>query len=277
MSDVLVLGRGRLGRSLSGALAAAGIPARLLPGRDWEESWTVVRAAPGCLVVLAVPDQFIAGLAQRLADRGGLPAGASFVHLSGGLGLRPLQPLAALDLSIGCFHPLQPFPAVRGPESFRGCVCSLDASDPQLYAELEALARALGAIPRQLTDEWRPLYHAAAVMTSSYLVVLAAQAVEMLHAAGWSRPDALQSLLPLMRGTLDNLGTDGLPGGLSGPMRRGDAETVARHIQAIESTPGLGPETAGIYRLLGRAAIGLAAETGLPEADVRELERAVAR
>jgi predicted short-subunit dehydrogenase-like oxidoreductase (DUF2520 family) len=128
-----------------------------------------------------------------------------------------------------------------------------------------------------LTDEWRPLYHAAAVMASSYLVVLAAQAVEMLHAAGWSRPDALQGLLPLMRGTLDNLGAQGLPGGLSGPMRRGDAETVRRHVQAIESTPGLEPETAAIYRLLGRAAIGLAAGTGLPEADVRELERAVAR
>jgi predicted short-subunit dehydrogenase-like oxidoreductase (DUF2520 family) len=277
MSEVLVLGRGRLGRSLSGALAAAGIAGRLLPGRDWEESWTVVRDSPRCLVVLAVPDRFIAGLARRLADQDALPAGASFIHLSGGLGLGALEPLAALGLSTGCLHPLQPFPAVRGPESFRGCVCSLDASDPRMYARLEALARALGAIPRRLTDEWRPLYHAAAVMASSYLVVLAAQAVEMLHAAGWSRPDALQGLLPLMRGALDNLGAEGLPGGLSGPMRRGDAETIKRHVLAIESTPDVGPKTAEIYRVLGQAAIGLAAQTGLPEADVRELERAVAR
>jgi predicted short-subunit dehydrogenase-like oxidoreductase (DUF2520 family) len=105
--------------------------------------------------------------------------------------------------------------------------------------------------------------------------VLAAQAAEMLQAAGWSRPDALQALLPLMRGTLDNLGMEGLPGGLSGPMRRGDAVTVARHIEAIESAAGALAETAKIYRLLGQAAIGLAAETGLPASEVRDLERAL--
>jgi predicted short-subunit dehydrogenase-like oxidoreductase (DUF2520 family) len=280
MSEILVLGRGRLGRSLTGALAVAGVPARLLPGRDWEESLQVVLESPGCLVVLAVPDQFIVGLAERLAERladgPGLAPGASFVHLSGALGLGALQPLGATRRRVGCFHPLQPFPAVRGPEAFHGCVCSLDASHAELYTELEALARALGAVPRRLTEQWRPLYHAAAVMASSYLVVLAAQAGEMLQAAGWSRPDALQALLPLMRGTLDNLGVEGLPGGLSGPMRRGDAATVARHIEAIESTPAMMAETAKIYRLLGQAAIGLAAETGLPASEVRALERAVA-
>jgi predicted short-subunit dehydrogenase-like oxidoreductase (DUF2520 family) len=275
MSETLVLGRGRLGRSLSGALAAAGIPARLLPGRDREESLKVVLESPDCLVVLAVPDQFIGGLAERLAAQPGLPPGASFVHLSGALGLGALQPLAAIGRRVGCFHPLQPFPAVRGPEAFHGCVCSLDASHALLYAELEALAGALGAIPRRLPEQWRPLYHAAAVMASSYLVVLAAQAAEMLQAAGWSRPDALQALLPLMRGTLDNLGMEGLPGGLSGPMRRGDAATVARHIEAIEAAGALA-ETAKIYRLLGQAAIGLAAETGLPASEVRDLQRAVA-
>ncbi len=262
-----------MGRSLAGALIAAGDPTRLLSGRDGAGSLMLARPRAGALVVLAVPDQHITELAAQLAPVD-WHAELSFVHLSGALGLTALEQLAEAGHAVGCFHPLQPFPTERGPEAFLGCVCSIDAGTPVLYARLEELARTLGAIPKRLPDRWRPLYHAAALMASSYIVVLAAHATEMLSAAGWSAEESMRALLPLMRGTIDNLSVQGLPNGLNGPMRRGDAATVARHLVAIrEATPPAACDAEDVYRWLARGALRLAAKAGLTAEQVSTMEQ----
>lgn len=272
MSEIIILGRGRLGRSLAGALIAAGDAPQLLSGRDGAVSLTLARPVPGALVILAVPDQNITGLAEQLA-RLDWHAELCFVHVSGAQGLAALQRLAESGHAVGCFHPLQPFPTERGPEAFLGCVCSIDAGSPVLYARLEKLARTLGAIPKRMPDRWRPLYHAAALMSSSYIVVLAAHATAMLSAAGWSAEESMQALLPLMQGTIDNLSVQGLPNGLNGPMRRGDTATVARHLLAIrEATPPAAYDAEGVYRQLARGALRLAAEAGLSADDISAME-----
>ncbi len=278
MSQILALGRGRLGRSLVGALRAAGLEADLLPAREWRGSLDRLVTSPEAIVILAVPDQFLAGMALELAQSTHLPPGLDFVHLSGGFGLAALAALREDGHAVGCLHPLQPFPTERGPEAFRGSVCSIDATTPALYHRLEGLVLSLGGRPMRLEDRWRPLYHAAAVMASTYVVVLADQATTMLQAAGWSRAEALQALLPLMRGTLDNLASAGLPEALNGPLRRADAETVGRHLDAIQSAPlSAAAEVAAIYRQLAVAARGLLTELGLSPEQQRALDQMLGR
>jgi predicted short-subunit dehydrogenase-like oxidoreductase (DUF2520 family) len=241
----------------------------LVPGHDWRSATPF---PPGARLFLAVPDPAIAPLAAELAALP-LPEGTALIHLSGALGLEPLRAAATAGMAVGSFHPLQSFPVVREPAAFRNALIAVDASTPRLLGELTRLARSLGARPRLVPPEQRTLYHAAAVMASNYLVALAGQAVDVLERAGWTRTDALEALLPLMAGVLENLQRAGLPDALIGPIRRGDPETVRRQITELAATGGGIPLQA--YRILGAAALELAQRAGLDEESARRIEEAL--
>jgi predicted short-subunit dehydrogenase-like oxidoreductase (DUF2520 family) len=268
---VFVLGRGRVGRSLIDALKLAGIETAEGPGRAPE---AVTRAqVPPDLVVLAVPDEAIEPTARSLAALP-LDEGREFVHLSGALGLDTLAPLSAAGCRCGSFHPFQPFPVARSPEAFHGTTIGLTADDPGLARRLGELARRLGAVPREVRDDDRAAYHAAAMLASACVVALAGEAARVLHALGWSSGDATATLVPLMEGTVANIAANGLPDALSGPLRRGDADTVARHIGALEE---LGRSTdagdvVGTYRVLVLSALRQARELGLGDPAARRIE-----
>jgi len=219
-----------------------------------------------------VPDPAIAPLAAELAALP-LPEDAAVVHLSGALSLAPLDPVAAARREVGSFHPLQSFPVVREPAAFEGSLIAIDASSARLLGELTRLARSLGARPRRVPPEQRTLYHAAAVLASNYLVALAAQGVNVLGRAGWTREEALEALIPLMRGVLENLERAGLPDALIGPIRRGDPGTVARQVGELAATGGGIPLRT--YLILGEAALELAREAGLDEESARRIEEAL--
>lgn len=221
---------------------------------------------------LAVPDPAVADLAANLATRRDYRGGPAFAHVAGALPLMALHPLLDQGYEVGAFHPLQSFPAERGPEAFEGSLIAVDATTADLLAELTQLAKRLGGRPRRVRDPERTLYHAAAVVGGNYLVVLAAQAAKLLEQIGWERDEALRALLPLMRGTLDNLERDGLPGALIGPLRRGDAATVERQLHALVPLGDLPP---AVYRILGLAALELAREAGLDETQARLIEEAL--
>jgi len=184
-----------------------------------------------------------------------------------------LDSVAAAGRDVGSFHPLQSFPVPRAPEAFQDSLIAVDASSARLLGELNRLARSLGAHPRRVPPEERTLYHAAAVLASNYLVALAAQGVNVLGRAGWTRDEALEALIPLMRGVLQNLERAGLPHALIGPIRRGDPETVARQVKELAATGGGIPLEA--YRILGAAALELAREAGLDEESARRIEEAL--
>jgi predicted short-subunit dehydrogenase-like oxidoreductase (DUF2520 family) len=236
-----VVGRGRLGRSLAGALTCP-----LLPGRETTE------VPAGCLCLVAVPDPALADTAARLRGDG-----AAFVHVSGARGLEALEAAARRGHPVGAFHPLRSFPEPLGPEAFRGVLFGIDASDDALLAELEGLGDRLGGWTRRIRGDDRVRYHAAGTLAGPLLVALAAQAAEVLGEAGFGREEALDALLPFMASTVDNLRALRLPGALIGPVRRGDPDTVARHVAALH-----GDELAA-YRALTRTAIALAEEAGL--------------
>ncbi len=268
---VLVLGRGRVGESLRRAFASAGVPHALRPSRPAGEFADELGGAE--LVLLAVPDGAIEATAEAVA--GALPEGRSpgVVHLSGALGLDVLVAAAARGCQTGSLHPFMPFSGVREPESLAGATFGVDASDERLAARLTALAEAIGATPRRVPDEQRALYHLAAVTASASAVALAAQAAALLTELGWPREDALGALLPLMQGAVDNLAAEGLPGALTGPWRRGDVGTVARHLDALRAVER--PLTRDAYLALARESVGLARGTGLGEAACARLAAAL--
>jgi predicted short-subunit dehydrogenase-like oxidoreductase (DUF2520 family) len=258
----LVAGRGRLGTSLHGALTDKGLTSQLIAGRELSE---IERQSPrdgAALLVLAVPDPVIGTTAVALAEAQP-SAVVAVIHLSGLLGLSSLAPLADVGIEVGAFHPFQSFPQPRPPEAFAGSTFGIDASSELLLGELDALARLVGGVPRRVRDPERALYHAAGVVASNYLTCLAHEACLALQAAGWDRDEALQAVIPLMAGAVENLSAARLPGALIGPIRRGDPAGVALHLAAIAAAGPAAGRLESVYRVLGLVAVELAAEAGL--------------
>jgi predicted short-subunit dehydrogenase-like oxidoreductase (DUF2520 family) len=236
------------------------------------------------LLFIAVPDGAVREMASRVA-RLRPPRGLAVVHVSGALGLDALDALE--NNPRGSFHPLQSFPAPRDPSAFRGITVAIDASSVALRRRLASLARELGARPRHVGDAERVRYHAAAVFASNFVDVLIAQAVKLLQGIGWSREDATRALLPLVDGAIANIRRQGTVGALTGPIRRGDSETVERHLEALSKLtlpsgpvghlPMSGKETYQIYRMLGLVALEIAKEAGLDPAAAERTSRALTR
>jgi len=216
---------------------------------------------------LAVPDPELAAVAGRIAGR--VPAATAVVHLSGSQPLGALQPATAAGHPVGSFHPFQSFPVERAPAAFRGALIGIDSADPALLTRLERLALDIGGRPRRVPDRERALYHVAAVLASNLLVGLISTSATVLEAAGWSRADAVDALLPLLFGVVENIGAEGLEGALIGPIRRGDPETVRRHLAELEAAGMEDP--ARVYRILGRATLELALAAGLDPAKGAEI------
>jgi predicted short-subunit dehydrogenase-like oxidoreductase (DUF2520 family) len=218
------------------------------------------------VLFLAVPDGAVRETAERVAAMHP-PRDLAVVHLSGALGLDALEALA--DRPRGSFHPLQSFPVPREPEAFRGITVGVDATTPALLLRLRRLARSLGARPKHVGDRDRAMYHAAAVFASNFVDVVVAEAVRMLGRIGWTEAESLDALLPLVEGAVSNIRRGGPVKALTGPIRRGDAETVTRHL-AVMDRPDL-------YRMLALVALEIAQEAGLDPAAAERTRRALTR
>lgn len=240
-----VIGAGRVGSALARSLVQAGHRlagvARRRPGAGFATPEAVVADAD--LVFLAVPDDAIAGLADSLPWR----AGQAAVHVSGALRLDVLQRAAERGAHVGCLHPLQAFPAGDvAADRFTGITCGVEGT-PALSARLDALARDLGARVLRLDGANRALYHAAAVFASNYAIALLVAARRSWSLAGLPEAEAREALLPLMSAAIENARSLPLERALSGPVARGDSDTVSRHLAAL----GADTELATLYCALG--------------------------
>ena len=207
-----VIGRGRAGSAIAARLQERGV--------------TVGDDRTG-LVMLCVPDAAIRTVAQTIAP------GPWIAHVSGA------TPLSALDPHTKRFgvHPLQTFTRARGPEQLDGAFAAVTAESEEARELAVDLARLLGLEPFVLDESQRALYHAGAAISSNFLVTLYRAAAELLESAG-APPEAL---VPLMRRTIEN----GFA--LTGPIERGDWETVEAHLAAIREAH---PELEPVYRAL---------------------------
>jgi predicted short-subunit dehydrogenase-like oxidoreductase (DUF2520 family) len=217
-TSACVVGPGRVGTAFAARLAES-LPTRLT-GPELE-------TGEADLVVVCVPDRAVAEVAAAI------PPGPWITHTSGALTLAALDPHARRF----ALHPLQTFVRDRGPEQLDGAWAAVSgASDEALTAGFR-LAELLRLRPFELDDDDRPLYHAAAAMAQGFLVAVHWAAAELFEEAG--APPA--ALLPLMQRTMEN------DFELTGPLVRGDWETIERHLDAIHERR---PELEPMYRAL---------------------------
>jgi predicted short-subunit dehydrogenase-like oxidoreductase (DUF2520 family) len=264
-----VVGAGRVGSALAVALRRAGheivaVSAvsdssvrrvhRELPGVAIGPPPDVV--AVGDLVLLTVPDDVLPGLVAGLAATGAALEGRLVAHASGRHGLAVLEPAVrsgALPLAL---HPVMTFTGRPDDiDKLAGCSFGITAPDA-LLPVAEALVVEMGGEPVFIADSRRDLYHAALASAANHLVTLVAQAEDLLRQAGVAQPGRMLS--PLLYAALDNalrLGDDAL----TGPVARGDADTVASHIDALRAAA---PEALPAYLALARLTAGRALAAG---------------
>jgi predicted short-subunit dehydrogenase-like oxidoreductase (DUF2520 family) len=156
---------------------------------------------------------------------------------------------------VATLHPLQSFASVDQAVSLvPGSFCTIEGDESAL-AIVRQIVEDLGGIVLEITAEKKTLYHAAAVAASNYLVTLIYLALELDKAAGLLGDTSFNALLPLIKGTLNNIGKKGIPNALTGPIARGDVATVSAHLKAIEKDA---PELLSLYLCLGRYTVDLA-------------------
>jgi predicted short-subunit dehydrogenase-like oxidoreductase (DUF2520 family) len=271
---VFLVGPGRAGLSLAYALwrveAAEAItvagrrpdpPAHPLFIQGWARYvFGLERPGPQTTVlILAVPDEALQEVAAGIAALGAAPAGCVAFHLSGAKGADPLAPLLEAGYEIGTLHPLQTLAdPILGAEQLEGSYFAVSGGAAAISGARRILHH-LGARVITIPVTRRPLYHAAAVLASNYLTVLLGASARLMAQAGVPEDEALDAILPLARGSLENLGRLGPAQALTGPIRRGDLETVRLHLKT------LGPRERSLYVVLGLEALDLAREMGLAE------------
>ena len=267
---IAVVGAGRVGSTLALAATQAGYAVLAVHSRTPTRGQALAdqvgaRLAPDLaglaasadLIFLAVPDDAIALVDAAGAD--GWRPGTGVVHHSGLHSATLLEHAAGAGALTGTLHPLQaitdPVSALRLlPGTYFGV-----SGDPRLLPVLQAFVQALGGHPITVPDAAKPLYNAAAVFASNYVVTCFAQAVDLLVRLGIDPDTAAHALLPLTQGAVANLHSPGLPQALTGPISRGDAGTLTIHLQQLAAyDAGLLP----LYRLLGQATIPIAAAQG---------------
>ena len=248
--DVVAIG----GADVSRAEAVAKTISRSTRGCD-----IIQAAAAGEIVLLTVPDDAIASVCEKIAQAKAFKPGAIVAHCSGALASDILAPAKAAGCPVGSMHPLQTFPSTQtAVEKMVGVYCFIEG-DEQAVAALERLARDIGCLPVRIDPAAKPLYHASAVMACNYLTALLDAALYLAGEAGINRDTAMSALTPLVRATFENIHAEGTEQALTGPIARGDLETVERHLAALAGEPG---EIDAFYRAAGLWTVGLAERKG---------------
>jgi predicted short-subunit dehydrogenase-like oxidoreductase (DUF2520 family) len=224
-------------------------------------------ASSGEIVFITTPDDFIESVCVEMTEQGGFQHDSVVIHCSGALSSEILAPARACGAKVASLHPLQSFASVDQAVSLMsGSFCTIEG-DKEILPVVRRVVEDMGGIVLEITAEKKTLYHSAAVAASNYLVTLVHLALELDQVAGLDNDTSFKALLPLIRGTLDNIGKKGIPDALTGPIARGDVATVSAHLTAMEKdTPRLLP----LYRCLGLYTIDLARTKGTISQDVAD-------
>jgi len=206
-------------------------------------------------VFITTPDDIIETIAANLAWR---PCQV-VIHCSGVHSVDILEHAHKYGAYICCLHPLQTFAGVEDAVSnIAGSTFALEG-DPEALDLAGCMAADLDGRLLTLRPGDKVLYHASAVTLSNYLVTLMKTAAGYWESFGISRDKAVEFLLPLLKGTVRNIERSGVPDALTGPIARGDVETVRKHIACLEASH---PETLDMYRTLGLETVSVALARG---------------
>jgi len=272
-----IIGTGRVARALGTALAARSQQPMLLWGRNPDAASAVATevgrgeaiAEPGALlaacdlVILAVADDALSPLIAALAQGAPLDHAPFLFHVSGRSGAGLLGPLRAAGAVTAAIHPAMTFTGHPAQEAARmaGAHFAITASSDDALVQAHGVVRQLGGVAVEVMEQHRTLYHAALCHAANHLVTLLAGASGALATAGVGDPQAL--LAPLVRAALDNSLDRGFAA-LSGPLLRGDRDTIADHLAALaQDDPALLPA----YRAMALATLDAMERTGAPAFD----------
>ncbi len=263
------IGAGTVGTALSVRLNSKGYPVVAVSSRSRTSAENLARAVNGCqvldsnqavantaeLIFITTPDDAIASVASQIQWH----PGQSVVHCSGAASTDILQPAKEFGAQVGAFHPLQTFASAKQAiENIPGSTFALEAEEPLLNT-LKDMATALDGHWVELKASDKVIYHASAVIACNYMVTVVKLATDLWQSFAVPPHQATQALLPLLRGTLNNIDTVGIPQCLTGPIARGDIGTIKKHLDALqEKVPSLLPT----YRELGLQTIPIALAKG---------------
>ncbi len=207
------------------------------------------------LVFITTPDDVIAKVASEIKWH----KEQDVLHCSGAHSIDILEPAKRLGANVGSFHPLQTFAGVNEAiKNLPGSTFALEAEEP-LLSRLKELASILNGKWVELKPGDKVLYHASAVFVSNYLVTLVKLALDLWQGFGVPGEEATKALLPLLKGTVNNIESIGLPNCLTGPIARGDLGTISKHLNALKSK---NPSLFTTYQDLGLQTISIALAKG---------------
>ena len=269
MLKIGIIGAGTVGSALAVRLAESGYSVAAVSGGTFASAEKLARTIKGCracnnnrqvaditdFVFITTPDAVIPQIAAGLQWR----KGQSVVHCSGSDSTEVLEPARKMGAQTGAFHPLQSFAGVKQAiANLPGSTIAIEAEEP-LSSTLKEMAEKLSCRWIELKAEDKVIYHAAAVIAGNYLVTLVKLADDLWETFGIPREQSTQALLPLLKGTLNNIENAGIPQALTGPIARGDTETVKKHIAALQKEA---PDALSVYCELGLQTIPIAQAKG---------------
>jgi len=288
---VAIIGAGRVGGAVGRLLAQAGYAVTAVATRNKETAEqarafisagaamtdAVKAAASADIVLITTPDGVIKSICDSIAAGKGFRTGAVVVHMSGAQTLDPLDAAKSSGAYRAVLHPLQSIPSMElGVRNIPGSYFRIEA-DPEASSIARELVNALHGIELKM-PKWRSdkgsaaLYHAGAVAVSNFFVALVDFGLRYYQALGADKEEALKAVLPLIKGTLANIESAGIPDALTGPIMRGDVETVKGHLQAMARRA---PELLPLYRALARHTVMVAQDknsiTPQTAADIKKL------
>jgi predicted short-subunit dehydrogenase-like oxidoreductase (DUF2520 family) len=273
------IGAGTVGTALAVRLTGRGYPVYAAASRSLASAQRLVEmagaglvcnsaqeVADSCdLVFITTPDDAIAVVANQVRWH----KGRAVVHCSGADSLDVLEAARLAGADVGSFHPLQTFASIqKAIENLPGSTFALEA-EGELLETLKNLAVALEGRWIKLGAGDKAAYHTAAVMTSNYLVTLVKLATDLWGSFGIPRDEAVKALLPLLKGTLNNIENLSVPAALTGPIARGDIGTIQIHLNTLtEAAPSILPA----YCELGYQTVPVALAKGkINELQAKEL------
>ena len=233
-----IIGYGRVGQLMHRSLESAGFTDLNVIKRD--------EALPeySQLVFICTPDAQIGAVAEKLAQNVEHGEDMIVIHCSGTLPSSVLQPLANKGAGIGCFHPMKAI--TEEAESLHHSWFDIEG-EPKVLKQLELLAGYLGAKTLRVSADQKKKLHAAAVVASNYLVTLTEAAIQIAGPESGQQEEMKKALLSLMESTLGNLTASSPAKALTGPLKRGDVDTIREHVKLLQTRPGL----LKLYRDLG--------------------------
>ena len=274
MNKVAIVGAGVVGTALASLLKGKGYTLVGLASKDEESlhkaasfvggeiriTTTPQEITPEAdLVFLTTSDSAIQEVCEGIAGKGGFHPGQIVVHTSGSLPSTILKAAKEDGALIASVHPLQSFADVKEAVKIISSSIFNIEGDPETIPILTQLVKTLGGRPIPIETRQKPLYHASAVVACNFLVTLVYLSYQLFEDIGIPQADAAQALLPLIKGTVNNIEQLGPVKALTGPIARGDVGVIRGHLEALKIVD---PRFTDIYRTISRLTVEVGIKKG---------------